>query len=107
MDVSPEYLDMALLYIQIRFSSAVTACSSIRVRGLTVGGALSTAGPLQALSARNRGNVLGDAASNWRLDSIGSKHATRRWLRGRTDPPAAPGGVQEPGARGHAPAGGL
>jgi hypothetical protein len=29
-----------------------------------VGGALSTAGPLHALSARNSGNVLGDAASN-------------------------------------------
>src|ERR1700742_3154187 len=73
---------MVLLYIQIRFSSAVTECSSICVRGDTVGGALSTAGPLQALSARNRGNVLGDAASNWRLDSIGSKHATGRGLSG-------------------------
>ncbi len=55
---------MALLYIQIRFCSAVTACSSVCVCGDTVGGALSTAGPLQALSARNRGNVVGDAASN-------------------------------------------
>ena len=55
---------MALLYIQIRFCSAVTACSSIRVWGDTGGGPLSTAGPLHALSARNRGNVVGDAASN-------------------------------------------
>jgi hypothetical protein len=29
-----------------------------------VGGALSTAGPLHALSAANRGKVFGDAASN-------------------------------------------
>jgi hypothetical protein len=55
---------MALLYIQISYSSAVTAGSSIRVRGDTVGGALSTAGPLRALSARNKGSVVGDAASN-------------------------------------------
>ena len=55
---------MALLYIQIRFSSAVTACSSVCVWAGTGGGPLSTAGPLHALSARNRGNVVGDAASN-------------------------------------------
>ena len=55
---------MVLLYIQIRFSSAVTACSSVCVWAGTGGGPLSTAGPLHALSARNRGNVVGDAASN-------------------------------------------
>src|SRR5579859_4340225 len=79
---------MALLYIQTRFCSAATASSSVCVWVLTVGGALSTAGPLQPLSARNRGNVVGDAASNWRLDSIGSKHATWRRPRGRS--PAEP-----------------
>ncbi len=61
---SAEYPAMALLYIQIRFRSAVTACSSSRVWLLSGGGPLSTAGPLQALRARNNGSVVGDAASN-------------------------------------------
>ena len=64
VDPSAEYRAMALLYIQIRFCSAVTACSSIRVWLATGGGPLSTAGPLQPLSARNKGSVVGDAASN-------------------------------------------
>ena len=55
---------MVLLYIQIRFCSAVTACSSIWVWLATGGGPLSTAGPLHAVSARNKGSVVGDAASN-------------------------------------------
>ena len=59
-----EYSAMVLLYIQIRFSSAVTARSSVCVWGATGGGPLSTAGPLHALNARNSGNVVGDAASN-------------------------------------------
>ena len=54
----------------------MTALSSTWVCCDTTGGALSTAGPLQPLSARNKGKVVGDAASNWRLDSIVSKHAT-------------------------------
>jgi len=67
---------MVLLYREIRFCSAATARSSARTSADSGGGPASGFGPAQALSARNKGSVVVDAASKWRLGSIGSKHAT-------------------------------
>src|SRR5215469_2910518 len=73
---------MVRLYTQMRFCSAVTACSSARTSDESGGGPASGSGPAQALRAVNNGSVVTDATSNWRLRSIGFKDATElRLLR--------------------------
>jgi hypothetical protein len=55
---------MVRLYIQMRFCSSVTASNSPRTSEDSGGGPASGFGPAQALSARNKGSVVVDAASN-------------------------------------------
>src|SRR5260370_24709538 len=83
---------MVFLYRLTRSCSAVAASSSRRTSADSGGGPSSGLGcPAHALSAINKGSIVADAASTWRLGSIGSKHATMRWHFVRlVRPPANP-----------------